>query len=82
MRLVREHFYVMNASEVFYDPSESALQMLQMLAIAAVNLTNVLQMKNECKAWLSNLHDKECVCVFPIGLYLQSPVELVVFLYV
>ena len=49
----------MNASEVFYDPSESALQMP---AIAVVNLTNVLQMKNECKAWLSNLHDKECVC--------------------
>ena len=62
MRSVRENFYVMNASEGFYDPSESALQMLQMLAIAVVNFTNVLQIKHECKAWLSNLHDKECVC--------------------
>ena len=62
MRLVREIVYIMNASEMFYDPSESALQMLQMLAIAVVNLTNMLQMKHECKAWVSNLHDKHCVC--------------------
>ena len=31
MRLVREILYIMKAWEMFYDPSKSVLQMLQML---------------------------------------------------
>ena len=31
MRLAKEILYIMNASEMFYDPSKSVLQMPQML---------------------------------------------------
>ena len=31
MRLVSEILYIMNACEMFYDPSKIVLQMLQML---------------------------------------------------
>ena len=62
MALVREIFNIMNASKMFYNPSESVLQMLQMLANADVNLTNVLRMKPECKTWVSNLHNKHYGC--------------------
>ena len=48
MQLVREILYIMNACEMFYDTSKSVLQMLQMLKNAVANLTNVLQMKQEC----------------------------------
>ena len=46
----------MNACELFYDPSKSVLQMLQMLKNAIANLTNVLVMKQGCKTLVSNLH--------------------------
>ena len=52
----------MNACEMFYDPSESVLQMLQKLVNAYANLMNVLQMKQECKTWVSNLHNKHYGC--------------------
>ena len=52
----------MNACETFYDPSKSVLQMLQMLANAVADLTNMLRMKLECKIWPSNLHNTYCGC--------------------
>ena len=57
IRLVREILYITNVCEMFYDPSKSVLQML---ANAFANLMNVLQMKCECKTWVSNLHNTHC----------------------
>ena len=48
MRLVREILYLMNVCEMFYDPSNSVLQLLQMLKNACecvASITYVLQMK-------------------------------------
>ena len=60
----------MNACEMFYDPSKSALQMLQMLAKDVGNLSSVLRMKRECKTWVSNLHNYTVTLrVFLVVLY-------------
>ena len=40
-------------------PSKSVLQML---ANAIVNLTNVLRMKGEHKTWITILHNTHCGC--------------------
>ena len=60
---------------MFCDPSESVLQMLKMLKNVVANLTNVLQMKPECKTWISNLHNKHYRC-FSFVLYLPGPIQL------
>ena len=52
----------MNACEMFYALSKSILQMLKTLANAVANLTNVLRMKREHKAWITNLDDTHCGC--------------------
>ena len=49
MRLVREILYIMNACEMFYDPSKSVLHMLKMLANAVANFTNVLRINMNAK---------------------------------
>ena len=47
-RLVREILYIMNACEMFYDPSKSVLQMLQMLRMLAncECVANEMRMQN------------------------------------
>ena len=47
----------MNACQMFYDPCKSDLQVIQMLANAVANLTNVLRMKREHEAYVANLHN-------------------------
>ena len=47
MWLVREILCIMKACEMFYNPSESVLQMLCLRML--VNLTNVLRMKRNAK---------------------------------
>ena len=63
---------------MFYYPSKSVLQMLQMLENAVANLNNVLRMKSKCQTWVSNLHNTYWE-LFLVVLYLPGPVQLAYF---
>ena len=69
----------MNACEMVYDPCKSVLQMVQMLENAfkntLANLTNVLRMKQEHDAWVTNLHNTHCGC-FSLSFICQQPVSV------
>ena len=49
----------MNAYEMFYNPSKSVLQMMQMIANSVANLMNVARMKRGHKTW-------ELICIIHI----------------
>ena len=80
MRLVREIliYYeclrnVLRSINLFYE----WYKCLGMLVNAIANLTNLLQMKQDHKTWLTNLHNTHCRFLFV--LYLPGPVQLAYF---
>ena len=81
MQLVRDILYIMNVCEIFMILANllyKCYNCLKMLANVIANLTNVLQMKLECKTWVSNLHFFTLL-VFHFVLYLPGPVQLAYF---